>query len=181
MGGNKAADLIFYTISTISLYKNDNYETYLDNIVIYAEFKGDQEAVDLYKNNDMYTKNINSSNYTAGLRPVITLKLSDTEKLSDKETKEVESSTVKQEKKYIQEQESKNKDYKGPKTVDNESSKGTKKDIIVNDNCNCEDNVIEKTVYKDNIFYKSGFIIICIVSLIELGIIITMYLRSKTK
>ena len=135
-------------------------------------------------NFNYYKDEINSSSYTAGLRPVITLKLDSVEKLNDKDTKEVNESTIKQEKVYLKEQETKNKNYKGPKTVDDTSSKGTKKDEKYNktniiDNDNNEERVVEKIVYKDKLFYKYGFFTSIVIIFIELGIIIYLVLKLR--
>jgi len=170
------ADLIYYYIGAVKNSENNKTdEAMLRNISIYADFRGSQEAVEYYNKDGYYTNEINSLSYTAGLRPVIKLKLDSVEKMNDKEAKEVEKSTTIQEKKYIQEQEAKNKNYKGPKTVDDTSSKGTKKDNNINNNSNKnknitdkqEEKIIEKTVYKDRPLYKYGFYILLIICLIE--------------
>ena len=75
---------------------------------------------------------------------------------------------------------SKNKDYKGPKTVDDESSKGTKiynNTSIVDDNS--ESKVIEKIVYRDKLFYKYGFFTSVFIILIEFGVIIYLIRYRK--
>ena len=184
---NKNADLIYYYIEVINLYKNDNFDKYISNIAIYADFKGNQGTVEYYNNDGYYTNEINQSSYTAGLRPVITLKLDSVEKLPDEETKKIEESTEKQEKIFIKEQESKNKDYKGPSKVDNStSSTSNNNEVKSNDNDNTKDKItdnntsnVEKIVYKDKPFYKYGFIIFLITSIIEL--IIIMLLLKKIK
>ena len=171
---------INYNISTISLYKYDNYEMYLDNISLYTDVI-DEEGQDRYKND------ILGHTYTAGLRPVITLKLDSVEKLPEEETKEIEESTEKQEKIFIKEQESKNKNYKGPSKVDDSTSSTGNNEVKSNDSDNTKkDNIIdnntsnvEKIVYKDKPFYKYGFLIFLMTSIIEL--IIIMLLLKKIK
>jgi len=177
----------YYCISTYSQFKIKDDGIHLNIIPIFADLKGDQEEVDRYKDS-IYITNVNSSSYTAGLRPVITLKLDSVEKLPEEETKEIEESTEKQEKVFIQEQESKNKDYKGPSKVDDStSSTGNNSEVKTNDKDNTKkDNItdnntsnVEKIVYKDKPFYKYGFIIFLITSIIEL--IIIMLLLRKIK
>ena len=193
--GGKYADKVIFSIGTIKLYKNDNFEMYLKNITIYAELKGNQDVVNHYKNspNDLLIGNsnindINLSSYTAGLRPIITLKLDSVETLPDEETKKIEESTEKQEKVFIKEQESKNKNYKGPSKVDNSTSSTGNNEVKTNDNDNTKDNItdnntsnVEKIVYKDKPFYKYGFIIALILCLIEPVITILIYKKIKER
>ena len=69
---------------------------YINNIAIFADFKGSQETVDHYKSVDIYINGrytkFDQMRYTAGLRPVITLKLDSVEKLPEEETKKIEKS-----------------------------------------------------------------------------------------
>ena len=184
----KNAYLIFYNISCQKRFKEDNYDIYINNIVIYADYKGDQEYVNSVKSSDMYSDKINSSSYTAGLRPIITLKIDDVKKLSEKEKETIEKETEKQEKVFIKEQESKNKNYKEPKTVDDStSSTGNNNVIKSNDNDNTKkDNItdnntsnVEKIVYKDKPLYIYGFIIFLMTSIIELIIILLLLRKIK--
>ena len=177
----------YYCISTYSQFKIKDDGIHLNIIPIFADLKGEQEEVDRYKDS-IYITNVNSSSYTAGLRPVITLKLDSVEKLPEEEAKRIEESTEKQEKVFIKEQESKNKDYKGPSKVDDStSSTGNNNEVKSNDNDNTKkDNItdsntsnVEKIVYKDKPLYKYGFIIFLITSIIEL--IIIMLLLRKIK
>ena len=190
--GNETAKFIYYCIGAVKNSNNNSTdESVLRNIAIYADLKGDKGAVDYYSNDsnfNYYRDEINSSSYTAGLRPVITLKLDSVEKISEEETKRIEESTEKQEKVFIKEQETKNKDYKGPSKVDDStSSTGNNSEVKTNDNDNTKkDNItdnntsnVEKIVYKDKPFYKYGFIISLITSIIEL--IIIMLLLKKIK
>ena len=187
-------DLIFYNIGTIKLYKNDNFEMYLNNITIYADFMGDEAVVNLYKNgfhgtdvNGIYITDLNSISYTAGLRPIITLKLDSVEKLPEEEAKRIEESTEKQEKVFIKEQESKNKDYKGPSKVDDStSSTGNNNEVKSNDNDNTKDNItdnntsnVEKIVYKDKPSTRYQLIIQYIIIVLQLGVIIYLLLKRK--
>ena len=181
--GEKNADIINYHVNTVKLYKKYNYEIFINNISLYSEMNGDKEVIDYYS--DLY-RNM-EYNYTAGLRPVITLKLDSVEKLPEEEAKKIEETTEKQEKVFIKEQESKNKDYKGPSKVDDStSSTGNNNEVKSNDNDNPKDIItdnntsnVEKIVYKDKLFYKYGFIIFLITSIIEL--IIIMLLLKKIK
>ena len=176
----------YYCISTYSQFKIKDDGIHLNIIPIYANLTGAQEEVERYKNS-IYITSVNSSSYTAGLRPVITLKLDNVEKLPEEETKKIEESTEKQEKIFIKEQESKNKNYKGPKTVDNSTSSTGNNEVKTNDKDNTKkDNItdnntsnVEKIVYKDKPLYKYGFIIFLITSIIEL--IIIMLLLKKIK
>ena len=184
---NKNADLIYYYIGVINLYKNDNFDKYISNIAIYADFKGNQGIVEYYNNDGYYTNEINQSSYTAGLRPIITLKLDSVEKLLEEDTKKIEESTEKQEKVFIKEQESKNKDYKGPSKVDDStSSTGNNNEVKSNDNDNKKDNItdnntsnVEKIVYKDKPFYKYGFYILLVICLIETLMLIIPKINKK--
>ena len=138
------ADIIDYKIDTIYLYKYDNYEMKISSIIIYTGVNGEGLTYERYLN---YVRDYT---YSAGIRPVITLKLDDVEKLPDEEAEKIEEQTEKQEKVLIREQESKNKDYKGPiKVNDTTSSTGvTKSDKECNDVGNKESRNIEKIVYK---------------------------------
>ena len=194
--GNEYAEKIIYSIGTINISKNENFEMYLNNITVYADLKGNQNIVNHYKNRpaevfikDSNINDINLSSYTAGLRPVITLKLDSVEKLSKEEAKRIEESTEKQEKVFIKEQESKNKDYKGPSKVDDStSSTGNNNEVKSNDNDNTKENItdnntsnVEKIVYKDKPFYKYGFIIATILCIIEPVITILIYKKIKER
>ena len=185
---NKNADLIYYYIGVINLYKNDNFDKYISNIAIYADFKGNQGTVEYYNNDGYYTNEINQSSYTAGLRPVITLKLDSIEKLPEEETKKIEESTEKQEKIFIKEQETKNKDYKGPSKIDDStSSTGNNNEVKSNDNDSTKkDNItenntskVEKIVYKDKPSTRYQLIIQYIIIVLQLGVIIYLLLKKK--
>ena len=169
------ADIIDYKIDTIYLYKYDNYEMKISSIIIYTGVNGEGLTYERYLN---YVRDYT---YSAGIRPVITLKLDNVEKLPDEEAEKIEEQTEKQEKVLIREQESKNKDYKGPiKVNDTTSSTGiTKSDKECNDVGNKESRTIEKIVYKEKPLYKYGFIIFLITSIVELGIIIFMSNKIK--
>ena len=180
MGGY--ADEIDYCLTTIYLYKNNDFEMILDNIILYTDVIGEGGTY------DAYIKDIKGYSYTAGLRPVITLKLDSVEKLPEEETKKIEESTEKQEKIYIKEQETKNKDYKGPKTVDDStSSTGNNNEVKSNDKDNTKkDNItdnstsnVEKIVYKDKPFYKYGFYILLVICLIETLLLIIPKINKK--
>ena len=191
--GNETAKFVYYCVGAVKNSNNNSTdESVLRNIAIYADLKGDKGAVDYYNNDsnfNYYRDEINSSSYTAGLRPVITLKLDNIEKLPEEEAKRIEESTEKQEKVFIKEQESKNKNYKGPKTVDNStSSTGNNNEVKSNDNDNTKDNItdnntsnVEKIVYKDKPFYKYGFIIATILCIIEPVITILIYKKIKER
>ena len=168
-------------ISTIYLNKLNNYQIELDSVVLYEYYEFDNERDSHYKDEkSVYT-------YTAGLRPIITLKLDSVEKLPDEETKKIEESTEKQEKVFIKEQESKNKDYKGPSKVDNStSSTGNNEVKTNNNNDNTKDNIkdnntsnVEKIVYKDKPFYKYGFYILLVICLIESLMLIIPKINKK--
>ena len=146
---------------------------------------GNEDVLNYYRNNGFYinptTYYEGDSLYTAGLRPIITLKLDSAEKLPEEEAENVEKSTANQEKIYIKEQEYKNKDYTTPDKVNDTTnstdiSKNNKECNIKTDN---NSKSIEKIVYKDKPLYKYGFIIFLITSVIELGIII--YMTTKIK
>ena len=180
---------IYYNVESVYLKKLDNYESYIDNIVIYVDIIYENaEGADSYfqPQKDMYDY-INLSSYTAGLRPVITLKLDSVEKLPEEETKKIEESTEKQEKVFIKEQESKNKDYKGPSKVDNSTSSTGNNEVKTNDNDNTKkDNItdnntsnVEKIVYKDKQFYKYGFYILLVICLIETLMLIIPKINKK--
>jgi len=178
----KYVDIIDYSISTIYLYKYDNYDLKINNITFYTGVSGEEAGVNHYKSFE------NRYSYTAGLRPVITLKLDSVEKLPEEETKRIEESTEKQEKVFIKEQESKNKNYKGPSKVDDStSSTGNNNEVKSNDNDNTKkDNIIdnntsnvEKIVYKDKPFYKYGFYILLVICLIETLMLIIPKINKK--
>ncbi len=104
------ADLVYYNIGSINIYKYDNYDLYIDNVTIYADFKGDSDVAAYY---DHYKNSVNSLSYTAGLRPVIKMRLNDIEKLSNREKKKVEEESARLNKVLESEQSNKNKNYKG--------------------------------------------------------------------
>ena len=99
----------------------------------------------------------------------------------------IEKGTEKQERIYIKEQESKNKDYKGPSKVDNSTSSTGNNEVKTNDNDNTKkDNItdnntsnIEKIVYKDKPFYKYGFYILLVICLIETLMLIIPKINKK--
>ena len=192
--GNETAKFVYYCVGAVKNSNNNSTdESVLRNIAIYADLKGDKGAVDYYSNDSMfnfYRDEINSSSYTAGLRPVITLKLDNIEKLPEEEAKRIEESTEKQEKVFIKEQESKNKNYKGPSKVDDSTSSTGNSEVKTNNNDNNtkKDNAtdnntsnVEKIVYKDKPFYKYGFIIALILCLIEPVITILIYKKIKER
>ena len=160
---NNDINLVYYHIGAATNYENNNSdETIFRNIAIYADFKGNQEAIEYYNKSGYYTDDINTLSYTAGLRPVITLKLDDVEKLPDKEAKKIEESTEKQEKIYIKEQETKNKDYKKPSGIDDTTSS-------IGDNNYNKPNSSNNNeiVYKEKPFYKYGFFTLLVICIIE--------------
>ena len=181
---------IYYNVESVYLKKLDNYESYIDNIVIYVDIIYENaEGADSYfqPQKDMYDY-INLSSYTAGLRPVITLRLDSVEKLPDEETKKIEESTEKQERVLIREQESKNKDYKGPSKVDDStSSTGNNNEVKSNDNDSTKkDNItdnntsnVEKIVYKDKPSTRYQLIIQYVIIVLQLGVIIYLLLKRK--
>ena len=174
----KKGSLYYDVIDVADQDKKIRSNTAIKNIVLYVDYIGNAEIKEMYSIDFNMYKTMSSLDYTAGLRPVITLKLDDVEKLSDKEVKEIEKETKKQERIYIKEQETKNKDYKGPSKVDDTtSSTGNSTLDLSNDSNNT--NSIEKIVYKDKPLYKYGFIIFLITSIIEL--IIIMLLLKKIK
>jgi hypothetical protein len=150
-------------------------------ITLSERYAGGEVVQEIYKNGNR------EYSYTAGLRPVITLKLDSVEKLSEEETKRIEESTEKQEKIYIKEQETKNKDYKGPSKVDDStSSTGNNNEVKSNDNDNTKDNItdnntsnVEKIVYRDKPFYKYGFYILLVICLIETLMLIIPKINKK--
>ena len=178
--------LFYYYICTVNRNIFDNYNLYTKNIYIFANYEGDEKAINYYKNPE-YLNKINSFSYTAGLRPVITLKLDSVEKLSDEETKKIEESTEKQEKVFIKEQESKNKNYKGPSKVDDSTSSTGNNEVKTSDKDNTKkDNItdnntsnVEKIVYKDKPFYKYGFYILLVICLIETLLLIIPKINKK--
>ena len=160
---NNDINLVYYHIGAATNYENNNSdETIFRNIAIYADFKGNQEAIEYYNKSGYYTDDINTLSYTAGLRPVITLKLDDVEKLPDKEAKKIEESTEKQEKIYIKEQETKNKDYKKPSGIDDTTSS-------IGDNNYNKPNSSNNNeiVYKEKPFYKYGFFTLLVICIME--------------
>ena len=178
-----SGDIYNYIISTIKPFKWNNSNSDIDNKCLYTTLYGTGEEIDYYIK--LYS---NDYSYTAGLRPVITLKLDSVEKLPDEEVKKIEESTEKQEKIYIKEQESKNKDYKGPiKVNDSTSSTGNNNEVKTNNNNdNTKDNItdnntsnVEKIVYKDKPFYKYGFYILLVICLIETLMLIIPKINKK--
>ena len=178
---NGRIDNIYYTVGTIYLYKIDNYEMYIDNIALYVDFISveEQEVASQYKSRDYYANSINSSSFTAGLRPVITLKLDSVEKLSDKEVEKIKEETEKQERIYIKEQETKNKDYKGPSKVDDTTSSTGKNNTINSSTDSNNTSSIEKIVYKDRPFYKYGFFILLVICIIETILLLIPKINKK--
>ena len=160
---NNDINLVYYHIGAATNYENNNSdETIFRNIAIYADFKGNQEAIEYYNKSGYYTDDINTLSYTAGLRPVITLKLDDVEKLPKKKKKKIEESTEKQEKIYIKEQETKNKDYKKPSGIDDTTSS-------IGDNNYNKPNSSNNNeiVYKEKPFYKYGFFTLLVICIME--------------
>lgn len=172
------ADIIDYKIDTIYLYKYDNYEMKISSIIIYTGVNGEGLTYERYLN---YVRDYT---YSAGIRPVITLKLDNVEKLPDEEAEKIEEQTEKQEKVLIREQESKNKNYKGPSKVDDSTSSTGNNEVKTNDNTkdNITDNNtsnVEKVVYKDRPFYKYGFFILLVICIIETILLLIPKINKK--
>lgn len=144
-----------------------------------------EDAANYYRSAGIYinptTYYEGDQSYTAGLRPIITLRKESTEKLDEEEVKKVEDSSKKIEKVLSREQASKNASKKGNDKIEQETNKET-----LNNGKNSQDNIKnsnstkkEKIVYKDKPFYKYGFILFLTTSIIEL--IIIMLLLKKIK
>ena len=173
-----------YNVKTVNIYKNDHLEIIIDNITLFFSYKGFNQDAEVYLTQNKYDPNVFT--YTAGLRPVITLKLDSVEKLPEEETKKIEESTEKQEKVFIKEQESKNKNYKGPSKVDDSTSSTGNNEVKTNDNGNTKDNItdnntsnVEKIVYKDKPSTRYQLIIQYIIIVLQLGVIIYLLLKRK--
>ena len=164
---------ISYNVEVVYHNKYHDYMPEKESVKLYTKMEGDIENV--YKNP------ISNYSYTAGLRPVITLKFDLVEKLKEEETKKIESSTEKQEKGFIKEQEKKNQSYKESGTVDDttSSTSAIKSDNDCNDTVKYDSSNTKKIVHKDKSLYKYGFIIFLTTTLVELGIII--YMSTKIK
>ena len=169
-------------ITTIDLYKYENNEMKLENIILYMVEEDTGNGVD---------EGLNYS-YTAGIRPVIRLKLNDVEKASDKETKIIVNETEKVEKIYIKEQETSNSNYNGPAITDEYTSINDTSNADINHNntnkneiknsekvkCTPKEKVVEKIVYNDKWFYKYGFFILLIPCIVE-AILLIVRMKSK--
>ena len=178
----QGADILNYGIDTIYFYKYANYEMIVDDVIIYVD------VVDKGGGTKHYISSKGSYSYTAGLRPVITLKINDVEKTSEEEIKVIEKQTVKQEKVYIKEQEANNKNYNGPKLTDDDSSKViesngdniNKNKETDEDKCIPEEKIVEKVVYKDRWPYKYEFFILLIIFIIE-TVLLLISTKAKIK
>ena len=138
--------------------------------MLYYDGKIETFAVSLFGdttgNDDMYLAYYGqegSQSYTAGLRPIITLKLDTVEKMSESETKKVEESSKKLDKTISNEQTSKNKNYKASIIVDDESSKGTKKNTSTK-NSSSKDNVTNNYVTNNTRSKIIDYLLILLVS-----------------
>ena len=177
----QGADILNYGIDTIYFYKYANYEMMVDDVIIYVD------VVDKGEGTKHYVSYKGSYSYSAGLRPVITLRKDEVEELSDDEIKIIEKQTERQEIIYIKEQEANNKNYDGPKLTDNDSSKVIESngDIIngskdsEEDKCIQEEKIVEKVVYKDRWPYKYEFFILLIVFIVETALLIVPKINKK--
>ena len=175
-------DMLNYGITTIDLYKYKNNEMKLENIILYS----------VEENTGNGVNEGSSYSYTAGIRPVIRLKLNDVEKASDKETKIIVNETEKVEKIYIKEQETSNSNYNGPAITDEYTSINDTSNADINHNntnkneiknsekvkCTPKEKIVEKIVYNDKWFYKYGFFILLIPCIVE-AILLIVRMKSK--
>jgi len=128
--------------------KKENYGSTTNYNVYFAFYSSSlyTSSIILYTNSENQSMYYSAGDvsYTAGLRPIITLKLDSIERISEDETKKIEESTQKTEKIIIKEQESKNKDYN--KYIDKNESD--------NSNLETKDNNTDKDT--DNMISSNG-------------------------
>lgn len=143
-----------------------------------------EDAANYYRTNGYYinptTYYEGDYSYTAGLRPIITLKLDSVEKLNDNEVQKIEESSKKIEKVLSREQD--NKNNKSLSTKDKTTDTNTIIKSSKSDNNNDEKKTKResiKTVYKNSPLIITGFVFSLICNFIEFVALLYFFLRMR--
>ena len=143
-----------------------------------------EDAANYYRTNGYYinptTYYEGDYSYTAGLRPIITLKLDSVEKLNDNEVQKIEESSKKIEKVLSREQDNKNNNSLSTKdkTTDTNTSIKSSKSDNNNDEKKTKRESI-KTVYKNSPLIITGFVFSLICNFIEFVALLYFFLRMR--
>lgn len=174
------SSIVNFTISAVGVmnYNGNLNDIVKDSKVLNLDLSGDEAAVNYYKKDTVMMGNdyiyVGDSKYTAGIRPVITIKYDEAEKISNKETEKLEKSSKTYDKVIVREQNNNNNESNNKsKSVDNS------KDITANEK---EITIVEKKVYNNNPALKYSIIILYFIVFIEFLIIVhILKMISKKK
>ena len=156
----------YFSLSTMYIDSNYNISVRDVTVCTISDF-----------NKTEYGKATKETSYTAGLRPIITLKKEEIEVLPEEEAEKVIDQTVKSEKMIIREQQEKNKEYNSQIKDDNkidDSSSSTKE----NDSC-CTTK--EYKEYNDSFIKINLAILYALVAIEFFAIIYLLYKNRKIK
>ena len=166
-----------FTISAVGVmnYNSNLNDIVKDSKVLNLDLSGDEAAVNYYKKDAIRMDNdyiyVGDSKYTAGIRPVITIKYDEAEKISNKETEKLEKSSKTYDKVIVREQNNNNGSNNKSNSVDN--SKGIPADKE-------ETTIVEKKIYKNSPILKYSVIILYFIDFIEF-LIIAYILKKISK